>query len=319
MQEYFLVACSLADLVRRFRRDNTDWNALPEKVAIQLNDTHPDPGRPRADAHPARRGAVSAGTRPGTSRSAPWPTPTTRCCPRRWRNGRSHWFEMMLPRHARDHLRDQPPLPGRRPAPLSRRRGPRRAREPDRGGARGQGPHGQPGHRRLAQHQRRRRDPFRAAAHDDRQGLRRDVPGALQQQDQRRDAAALAAAGQPGAVQRHHRRDRRRLDHRSQPAAQARSRWPTTPPSATTSARPSARPSRSLPTGCRSTSGQIVDPDTIFDCQIKRIHEYKRQLLNALRIVVLYNRLRDEPEARRCRRGRSSSPARRRRPTSSPS
>jgi len=45
----------------------------------------------------------------------------------------------------------------------------------------------------------------------------------------------------------------------------------------------------------RSTSGQIVDPDTIFDCQVKRIHEYKRQLLNALRIVVLYNRLRENP------------------------
>ena len=41
-------------------------------------------------------------------------------------------------------------------------------------------------------------------------------------------------------------------------------------------------------------SGQSVDPDTIFDCQIKRIHEYKRQLLNALRIVVLYNRLRQD-------------------------
>ena len=41
VQEYFLVACSLADLVRRFRRYNTDWNALPDKVAIQLNDTHP--------------------------------------------------------------------------------------------------------------------------------------------------------------------------------------------------------------------------------------------------------------------------------------
>ena len=45
----------------------------------------------------------------------------------------------------------------------------------------------------------------------------------------------------------------------------------------------------------KSTSGQTVDPDTIFDCQIKRIHEYKRQLLNALRIVVLYNRLRENP------------------------
>ena len=38
-----------------------------------------------------------------------------------------------------------------------------------------------------------------------------------------------------------------------------------------------------------------MDPNTIFDCHIKRIHEYKRQLLNALRIVVLYNRLRDNP------------------------
>jgi glucan phosphorylase len=38
-----------------------------------------------------------------------------------------------------------------------------------------------------------------------------------------------------------------------------------------------------------------VDPDTIFDCQVKRIHEYKRQFLNALRIVVLYNRLRADP------------------------
>src|SRR5215813_13300767 len=41
LQEYFLVACSLRDLVRRFRRSNSDWNTLPEKVAIQLNDTHP--------------------------------------------------------------------------------------------------------------------------------------------------------------------------------------------------------------------------------------------------------------------------------------
>src|SRR5438067_1851919 len=44
-----------------------------------------------------------------------------------------------------------------------------------------------------------------------------------------------------------------------------------------------------------ATTGQSVDPDTMFDCQVKRVHEYKRQLLNALRIVVLYNRLRANP------------------------
>ena len=53
-----------------------------------------------------------------------------------------------------------------------------------------------------------------------------------------------------------------------------------------------------MPTGSNRRPGRSVDPDTIFDCQIKRIHEYKRQLLNALRIVVLYNRLRENPEPR---------------------
>jgi starch phosphorylase len=41
--------------------------------------------------------------------------------------------------------------------------------------------------------------------------------------------------------------------------------------------------------------GMRVDPESIFDSQVKRIHEYKRQLLNALRIIVLYNRLRENP------------------------
>lgn len=41
--------------------------------------------------------------------------------------------------------------------------------------------------------------------------------------------------------------------------------------------------------------GLQVDPDSLFDVQIKRIHEYKRQLLNVLHVVTLYNQLRDNP------------------------
>ena len=41
IQQYFFVACSLRDIIRRFEKDNADWKTFPDKVAIQLNDTHP--------------------------------------------------------------------------------------------------------------------------------------------------------------------------------------------------------------------------------------------------------------------------------------
>ncbi len=41
LQQYFLVACSLKDIIHRFFKNNPDWTTFPEKVAIQLNDTHP--------------------------------------------------------------------------------------------------------------------------------------------------------------------------------------------------------------------------------------------------------------------------------------
>ncbi|TSA37879.1 MAG: glycogen/starch/alpha-glucan phosphorylase [Verrucomicrobiaceae bacterium] len=41
VQQYFFVACSLKDIIRRFHKSNTSWDVFPEKVAVQLNDTHP--------------------------------------------------------------------------------------------------------------------------------------------------------------------------------------------------------------------------------------------------------------------------------------
>jgi len=45
----------------------------------------------------------------------------------------------------------------------------------------------------------------------------------------------------------------------------------------------------------RSRTGCLVDADSMFDIQVKRLHEYKRQHLNALHIVTLYNRLKSDP------------------------
>ena len=42
--------------------------------------------------------------------------------------------------------------------------------------------------------------------------------------------------------------------------------------------------------------GETIDPDSMFDVQVKRIHEYKRQLLNILRVITLYNRFVDNPQ-----------------------
>ncbi len=41
--------------------------------------------------------------------------------------------------------------------------------------------------------------------------------------------------------------------------------------------------------------GEVINPDTLFDIQVKRIHEYKRQLLNLFRVITLYNRICDDP------------------------
>jgi starch phosphorylase len=81
-QKYFLVACSLADIVARFRHRGNDWQALPDKVAIQLNDTHPA----IAVAELMRILLDQAGLDwegHGILPGAHWRIPTTPFCPKR--------------------------------------------------------------------------------------------------------------------------------------------------------------------------------------------------------------------------------------------
>src|SRR5467141_828851 len=98
VQEYFLVACSLADLVRRFRRGNTDWNSLPEKIAIQLNDTHPTLAVPELmrilldDAHLGWDTAWDL-----TQRTLGYTNHTL--LPEALEKWPVAWFEALLPRH----------------------------------------------------------------------------------------------------------------------------------------------------------------------------------------------------------------------------
>src|SRR3989475_12140056 len=98
LQEYFLVACSLADLIRRFRRSNTDWTALPEKVAIQLNDTHPAIAVPELmrilldDAHLGWDDAWDL-----TQRTLGYTNHTL--LPEALEKWPVAWFETLLPRH----------------------------------------------------------------------------------------------------------------------------------------------------------------------------------------------------------------------------
>jgi starch phosphorylase len=45
----------------------------------------------------------------------------------------------------------------------------------------------------------------------------------------------------------------------------------------------------------------VVNPKALFDVQIKRIHEYKRQLMNVLHVITRYNRIKADPRPSGCR------------------
>ena len=117
------MACSLGDLVRRFRRSNSDWNALPEKVAIQLNDTHPTMAVPELmrilldEAHLGWDQAWDL-----TQRTLAYTNHTL--LPEALEKWPLEWFEAMLPRHLEIILEINRRSARSGSKPLSGRRGP---------------------------------------------------------------------------------------------------------------------------------------------------------------------------------------------------
>jgi starch phosphorylase len=293
VQEYFLVACSLVDLIRRFRRANADWSALPDKAAIQLNDTHPALAVPELmrilldDGHLGWDEAWDL-----TRRTLAYTNHTL--LPEALEKWPLAWFERLLPRHLEiifeinrrllDDVRSRfPGDEGRVVRASLIEEGPTR-------------------HVRMAN--------LAIVGSHSTNGVAA-LHSTLLRATTVKDLAEMFPE---------------RFNNKTNGVTPRRWLLLTNPSLAGTITeaigdgwvtdlgelarlKPLAddtafreafrRATRAAKTvfaeWIRATSGQTVDPDDIFDSHIKRIHEYKRQLLNVLRIVVLYHRLREDP------------------------
>jgi starch phosphorylase len=293
LQEYFLVACSMADLVRRFQRHNSDWEKLPEKAAIQLNDTHPSMSVAELmrilldDVHLAWDQAWDL-----TKKTLGFTNHTL--LPEALEKWPVAWFELLLPRHLEiiyeinrrllDEVRTRfPGDEGRvQRVSLVEEGSQRKIRMANLAIV---GTHSTNGvaaiHSKLL-----RTTTFKDLAEIFPERFSNKTNGVTP----RRwllEANPMLAGSITEVIGEQWITDLSQLNKLK--------------PFATDSSfrdvfLKSKREAKvQFASWLKSTSGKVVDPDSIFDCQIKRIHEYKRQLLNALRIVVFYNRLRKNP------------------------
>ncbi len=293
MQEYFLVACSLADAVRRFQRSNLDWRLFPDKVAIQMNDTHPALAVPELmrilvdQVHLDWEEAwqITQNTLAYTNHTLlpealeKWPV---------------EWLEEMLPRQLeiiyeinRRFLGD---VRGRFPGDKERIQ---RVSLVEDGTSKKVrmanlavvGSHSTNGV---------------AAIHSNllRETTLKDLAEILPERFNNKTNGVTPRRWlqlcNPGLS---------RLITDAIGDGWIRDLREVSKLKAFTEDRGFREDFRNAKLNAKRqfcdwlywSTGQTLDPDSIFDCQIKRIHEYKRQFLNALRIVVLYNRLRQDP------------------------
>jgi glycogen phosphorylase len=294
LQQYFMVSCSLQDIITRFRRNNANWGALPDRVAIQMNDTHPSMAvvelmrilLDQAQLPWEQAWAITLRTLAYTNHTL---------LPEALERWPVELFEVLIPRHLeivyeinRRFLEDVRRLyPGDEArvqrmslieeAPVRKVRMAHLAVV---------GSHSTNGVAAIHSDLLRTRvlsdfaGMFASRFNNKTNGV---TPRRwLQQANPFLSQLITQAIGEEWvtdlALLRNLLplandsgfRDQFRVAKRDAKAAFAR--W------------------------LKTTSGQIVDPDSILDSQIKRIHEYKRQLLNVLHIIILYNRLRLDPD-----------------------
>jgi len=294
LQQYFLVACALADAIRRFRAAGNHWSALPDKVAMQLNDTHPTLAVPelmRILLDEAKLGWDQAWDL--TQRTLAYTNHTL--LPEALEKWPLPWFEMMLPRQLEiiyeingrflDDVRTRFPGDDGRVARVSLIE------------------EGQPKAIRMAH--------LAIVGSHSTNGV-----AAIHSELLERTVVPDFAALFPG-----------RFNNKTNGVTQRRFLLLANPALATVitdaigdgwiadleqlqkleplagdkafraAIRRAKREAKVRFAGwLKSATGQVVNPEAIFDTQIKRIHEYKRQLLNALHVIVLYNRLRENPK-----------------------
>jgi glycogen phosphorylase len=293
VQEYFLVACSLADIVRRFRHCDHDWNLFPDKVAIQLNDTHPTMAIPELmrilldEAHLGWDQAWNI-----TLKTFAYTNHTL--LPEAFEKWPVEWFQTVTPRLLEiiyeinrrfldDVRRTYPGDEGIVARVSLIEEGPvRKVRMANLAIV---GSHSTNGVAAIHTHLLRT-TTVKDLATIFPERFSNKTNGVTPRRWLRLCNEPLArtiteAIGDKWIT------DLSELSRLKPLADDAGFR------SAFLKAQNEAK--TQFADWLRSTCGFKVDPQSIFDSQVKRIHEYKRQLLNALRIIVLYNRMRQEP------------------------
>jgi starch phosphorylase len=290
VQEYFLVCCSLADVVARFRRAKNDWRLLPDKAAIQLNDTHPAMAVAelmRILVDEARLGWDAAWDL--TVRTLAYTNHTL--LPEALEKWPVRFFELVCPRLLEiiyeinrrflDDVRQNDPADQGRVARMSLiEEGP--SRHVRMAHLAIVGTHSTNGVARIHSDLLRTRvvadfaRMFPKRFNNKTNGV---TPRRWLLQANPDFARLITEAIGEGWVT--DLAQLRRLLPLADDASFRQGFLGTM-----------LAAKKRFASWLAATTGQTVDPKSLFDSQIKRIHEYKRQLLNALHIIVLYNRLR---------------------------